>query len=106
MLFLRKQYFEPIRAGVKTTTLRYWRYAMVRPGSVHVVRGLGRIRVESVEEISASSLTAADAVADGFPDLPALQTALASHYPPGSLDGKRLYRVRFQYLGDAVNGGS
>ncbi|MCY2927362.1 MAG: ASCH domain-containing protein, partial [Planctomycetota bacterium] len=75
MLFLRKQYFEAIRAGTKTTTIRFWRYAMVRPGSVETVPGLGRLRIEGIEELAFEALTAADAQADGFADLAALRTA-------------------------------
>ncbi|MCY2930451.1 MAG: ASCH domain-containing protein [Planctomycetota bacterium] len=99
MLFLRKQYFAAIRDGSKTTTIRFWRYAMVRPGSVEVVRGLGRLKIEAVEEIALESLTAADARADGFADLGSLHTALTAHYPPEAREGKQLYRVRFVFVG-------
>ena len=98
MLFLRKQYFAAIRAGSKTTTIRFWRYAMVRPGSEEKVPGLGRLRIEGVEEIALESLTAADARADGFATLRALKAALAEHYPQPAREGKKLYRVRFTFL--------
>lgn len=99
MLFLRKQYFAAIRDGSKTTTIRFWRYPMVRPGRVEVVRRLGRLTIEAVEEIALESLTAADARADGFADLDSLHTALAEHYPPEARAGKKLYRVRFAFVG-------
>lgn len=99
MLFLRKQYFEAIRAGTKTTTIRFWRYAMVRAGREEAVRGLGRLRIESVEEISFDGLTDADAQADGFADLAGLQRALGEHYSPEARADKKLYRVRFVFVG-------
>ena len=99
MLFLRKQYFAAIRNGTKTTTIRFWRYPMVRVGSVEAVRGLGKLTIEAVEEISFEALTAADARADGFADLGALRAALAEHYPPEARAGKKLYRVRFAFVG-------
>jgi hypothetical protein len=100
MLFLRKQYFDAIREGKKTTTLRFWRHAMVRPDTIHTVRGLGRLRILAVERIWPDGLTDADALADGFGDLPALRKALTAHYPAHARHGKQLYRVRFQFLAD------
>ncbi len=40
MLLMKKKYFEPIRRGAKTTTLRYWLRPRVKYGSVHKIPGL------------------------------------------------------------------
>ena len=98
MLLMKKRFFEDIRSGRKTTTLRYWRWCRVRPGSVHVVPGLGRARIESVECVRPEDLADKDARADGFENLPALMGALESLYPPEQRDGRELYHVRFTYL--------
>jgi len=98
---MKKTFFEAIRAGRKTTTLRFWRHRRVRPGSTHNIRGLGRIRIDAVEETQADGLTDADAVADGLAGLAALRETLETLYPPPQRDGRRLYLVRFTYLGDS-----
>ena len=100
MLFVRKEYFEAIRGGTKTTTLRYWRRPVVRPGSTHSVRGLGRVRIESVEPMRLADLTEDHARADGFDDLAALHAALARHYPADKRDGRKLFLVRFELIRD------
>jgi hypothetical protein len=99
MLLMKKRFFEAVRDGRKTTTLRYWRRARVRAGSVHTVPGLGRVRIERVEQAHLSRLTDEDARADGLASARALREALAEMYPPGQRDGRVLYRVRFTLLG-------
>ena len=98
MLLIKRQYFEAIRAGTKTTTLRYWRWARVRPGSVHKVPGLGLVRIDIVQFASEARLTDSDARADGFVSLDDLLRALRQMYPPQSRNGRRLYHVHFTYL--------
>jgi hypothetical protein len=98
MLLMKKTYFDAIRSGQKTTTLRYWRRRQVRPGSIHNVRGLGRIQVEDVRQVDWSDITDADAQADGLADLNALRKALARMYPTDQRDGRSLWLVRFTYL--------
>ncbi len=97
MLLMKKRFFDAIRGGTKTTTLRYWRRRRVRPGSVHKVPGLGAVSVDSVEEVSPEDLTDADARADGIEDLAALMQMLAELYPPAERQGRTLCRVRFRY---------
>ena len=99
MLLMKKEFFEAIRLGRKTTTLRYWRRRMVAPGSVHNVRGLGRLRIESVQPVEPDSLTDADAQADGLDDVAALTAALATLYTPQQRGERTLYLVRFQFVG-------
>ena len=104
MLMMKKKYFGAIRAGVKTTTLRFWLRPMVRPGEVHTVRGLGRLRIDAVRCVGLAELTEADARADGFDDLGALRRALGRHYTPEEQSNRTLYQVRFAYL-DTSSGG-
>lgn len=96
MLLMKKVYFEAIRSGTKTTTLRYWRRAMVRAGSVHHVPGLGKVEILSVAAVSAGDLQDADARADGFADATSLHRELGRLYPLGAREGKELYLVRFR----------
>jgi hypothetical protein len=100
MLFMRKEYFPAIRSGRKTTTLRYWSRRQVRPGSDHLIRGLGTVRVLSVERIGASQLTEEDARADGFNNLAELHRAMEELYPPEKRDGRELYKVTFRFPAD------
>ena len=82
MLLMKKIYFDAIRRGEKTTTLRYWRYPQVRPGAVYVIRGLGRVGIDDLAVVRMEDFTDAHARADGFEDLPALREALDALYPP------------------------
>jgi hypothetical protein len=100
MLLFKKTFYDAIAGGTKTTTLRYWRHRRVKPGSVHSVRGLGRIRVESVEQVSPADLTKEHARADGFATLADLLAALEQMYGGDpQAEGRRLYLVRFEYVG-------
>jgi hypothetical protein len=95
---MKKRFFAAIRAGVKTTTLRFWRRPRVRSGSVHLVPGLGRVRVTSAAAVRSEDLTERDARADGFADLAALRAALDLLYPRRQREGRCLYLVRFELL--------
>ena len=98
MLLIRKRFFDDIRSGRKRTTLRYWRHMRVRPGSVHTVPGLGRVRIEAVRAVEPDSLTDAEARNDGFASAADLHEALAEFYPPEKRRGRVLYEVRFTLL--------
>lgn len=106
MLLMKKCFFDAIRRGTKTTTLRYWLRPMVRPGSRHRIGGLGTVRIDEVRCVSLSSLTARDARADGFASLRALREILRALYPPPVRRTRRLFRVRFTFLGTHAAGGS
>ncbi len=95
---MKKEFYPAIRAGRKTTTLRFWRRPMVQPGRVVGVRGLGRLRIERVRPVRLEDLTDGDAKADGFDDLNDLRRALDALYPPGNRQGRTLYQVHFAYL--------
>ena len=109
MLLMKKEFFPAIRAGEKTTTLRYWCRRMVRPGSRHRVRGLGQVWVRDVRMVHLAELTDADAQADGFADLAGLHAVLKRIYPSmraaGGGSDRRLYQVRFTYVHEAPPAG-
>lgn len=98
MLLMKKQFFDAIRSGRKTTTLRYWRRRMVAPGSVHRIRGLGRVHIDAVAVVDPADLTDADAHCDGFDGLDQLADALGALYPHTDRQDRRLYRVSFTFL--------
>lgn len=101
---MKKKFFPAIRAGRKTTTLRFWLHARVREGAVHTVPGLGRVSIVSVRPIALDALDDADARADGFADARELHAALDSLYPPPNRAGRTLYRVEFRLVEDATPG--
>ena len=100
MMLFKKIFYRAIADGAKTTTLRYWRRRRVKPGSLHAVPHLGRIRVESVQQVCLADLTEQHARADGFQTLTDLRGALEKMYGQDPMtDGRQLYLVRFTFLG-------
>lgn len=98
MLLFKKVFHDAIIAGTKTTTLRYWRYQRVKPGSIHTVPRLGRVRIESVQRVEMADLTADHARDDGFESLADLHAALAEMYGPNpETSGRQLFLVHFTY---------
>ena len=98
MLLMKKIFFDAIQAGSKTTTLRFWLRRHVRPNSVHLIPGLGRVQIGKVTPVRQSDLTDTDAQADGFECTADLKKALAKLYPPSQRKGRRLYQVHFELL--------
>lgn len=98
MLLMKRIFFDSIRSGRKTTTLRFWSRRQLRRDSVHTVPGLGRVRIEEVKCVRPEDLTDADAQADGFESLVELQKALTRLYPRARRKGRKLYHVHFQLL--------
>ena len=99
MLLMKKIFFDSIRTGRKTATLRYWKSQRVRIASIHIVPGLGRVRIDDVKPVAISRLRLADAVSDGFKSLKSLRDTLAGLYPADMRQGRRLYQVWFTFLG-------
>lgn len=98
MLLMKKIFFEAIRKGTKTTTLRYWQRPQVRAQSNTLIPGLGYVRIEAVRPVSLEELTERDAQADGFATLADLHAALGELYSSDSRTGRTLYHVHFTYL--------
>ena len=105
MLLMKKVFFEAIRSGTKTTTLRYWLWPHCRVGRTEKIRGLGRVLIEDLREVEFEHLTEADARADGFDSLDELRRELEAMYPPDKRDGRKLYKIRFSLLEDAPEPG-
>ncbi len=99
MLLMKRIYFDAIRTGAKTTTLRYWRTPRVRAGGTYRIHGLGRIEVLTIAPTTLTALTNTDAQADGFADLPTLKRALRKLYSPMQRKARTLYQIRFVFLG-------
>lgn len=98
---MKKIFFDAIRSEAKTTTLRYWRRPMVRPGSVHSIPGLGAVRIEDVQAIYPEEITDDDARADGFADPAGLSAALTGLYTSDQRRDRTLYKVTFTLLASA-----
>lgn len=98
MLLMKKIFFDAIRKGTKTTTLRYWQRPQVRAQSNSFVPGLGYVRIEAVRAVSLAELTQHDAQADGFATLADLRTALEQLYSSSQRSDRTLYQVHFTYL--------
>lgn len=96
MLLMKKKFFAAIRAGEKTTTLRFWKRPMVRPGTLRTIPCLGKVYIDEVRAVRWDELTDADARAAGLTDLAALRTALEKLYPPEARGERTLYLVRFR----------
>ncbi len=98
MLLMKKIFFDAIKQGRKTTTLRFWRYQRVKPGSIHTIVGLGRVKIVDVVCLSYDSLTERDAKDDGFATLAELKKALADMYPPEKQKERKLFKIHFALL--------
>ncbi len=103
MLLMKRIYFDAIRAGSKTTTLRYWRTPRVRAGQSYRIPGLGKIVVKLIAPVTLKSLTAADAQADGFASMAALRHALRMLYTPIQRKSRQLYQIRLNSTASALS---
>jgi hypothetical protein len=98
MLLLKKHLVELVRAGRKTQTIRVWSRALVQVGKLSYTPGLGKLRITGVDEVANwEALTEADAVADGFADRRALLAELYKLYGMRVPEGRKIYRIKFQY---------
>lgn len=99
MLLMKKRFFEAIRAGHKTMTVRLWRHARLGAGQVHTVPGLGKVRIVSVQEVALGDLSEEHARCDGFDNLAQLKLTLQEMYPDlmAQTSDRRLYAVRFTF---------
>jgi hypothetical protein len=100
MLLMKKRFFDAIRSGRKTVTVRFWRHARLGGGQVHTIPGLGKVRIERVEPIGPEDLTEELAQSDGFECLCDMKRTLAELYGDrrNTPDGRRLFAVWFSFL--------
>ncbi len=100
VLLMKRQFYDAIRSGEKTTTLRYWKRLMVKPGSVHTIPHLGKVHIDAVDIVEIDDLTEDDARCDGMASLDEIRRGLAELYDDQARQERTLYRVRFTYLPD------
>jgi hypothetical protein len=98
LLLFKKCFFDVIRAGTKSATIRRWATARVRAGQRVFAPGLGYLDVLDVQTVELSDLDDTDALADGFANAGEMRSALAQFYPHVETDGKRWFRVRFKWV--------
>jgi hypothetical protein len=98
MLLFKKKFLDAIRSGLKTQTIRLWKYRRMRPGQRSYIPGAGYIRLKQVEEVQLEALTDDDARPDGFETADQLRGEIARLYPRELTDGYRAYRIAFTLL--------
>jgi hypothetical protein len=100
-VLIRRPVLDAIAAGTVTVAFRRWDRPRVLPGS-RLRTAVGVLEVGTVEAVDAAELTAADAHAAGYADLPALLAALRSPTPPAAIPregDRRLYRITLRLAG-------
>lgn len=98
MLLFKKPFHAGLTDGSVTVTFRRWQKPHVRVGGRYRCHPIGVLEVDAVELVEVSTITAADAVAAGFPSREALVDYLAEL---GPLTPKtRVYRVALHHGGD------
>jgi len=99
-LLFRKEFFDGIRAGRKTQTVRLWARQWVRAGAICEIPNLGFARILQVTPIDLEDLTETDARADGFDSLRGLLAKITEIYGPERPADRQFYRVAFAFLGE------
>ena len=98
MLLMKEIFFDAIRRGEKTTTLRYWQRQHLNPGSVQFITGLGKLRIDDVRKVNFNELTDNDARRDGFNNLSDLDKTLDEIYTREQRDVRELFLIQFTLL--------
>jgi hypothetical protein len=94
-LLFKKIFWDAIRDGSKTTTLRRWTSARLRAGQRAFSPGIGWLKIEAVDPIDLARLREDDAKADGFENLAEMKRMLRQLYPNQARDGRQWFRVAF-----------
>ena len=95
-LLFKKCFWQSIHDGTKRTTIRRWLRPRVKPGGRAFAPGIGWLLIDSIEIVSLTKLTDADARADGFECARAMRRALREFYPRIARDGRKWFRVAFR----------
>lgn len=98
MLLFKKKFLPAIRQGVKTQTIRLWKWRRMRTGQRSYIPGVGYIRITAVDEVCLEQLTDADARPDGFETAEQLRAEIAQLYSQQLADGYQAYRICFELL--------
>jgi hypothetical protein len=96
LLLFKREFYDAIRRGDKTTTLRRWKSPIVAAGNRVNSPRVGWLRILACDRVKLADLKSADAKADGFESLAALHETLDRIYPDQKGDGKSWYRVEFE----------
>src|SRR5438874_1869002 len=103
MLLLKRHLVELVRLGKKRQTIRLWSRPLLRAGQISYTPGLGKMKITAVDKLpSLAALTPADALADGFPSLPALLAEIHRIYGPTPPPNRHVYRIQFSWPIDAA----
>lgn len=100
MLLFKKRFLAAIRSGLKTQTIRLWKYRRMRPGQRSYIPGAGYIRITAVDQVQLDALTDEDARPDGFDTADQLRAEIAQLYPQQLAAGHKAYRIAFRLLAD------
>jgi hypothetical protein len=95
-LLFKRKFFDAIRGGRKTTTLRRWKSTALHRGVRATTRGLGVLKILDCSRVELEDLKQSDARADGFESLQALHEVLRWIYPDHQNDGRQWYKVKFK----------
>jgi hypothetical protein len=102
-ILFKREFFEAIRSGRKTTTIRRWKRCSLYAGALASAPGLGRLRIVACDRVELENLKEADAQADGFGSLEELHRVIRRIYPKPNGDGRHWYRIEFEMLTPAGN---
>lgn len=98
MLLMKREFFDAIRRGEKTTTLRYWQRQHLNPGSVQFIQGLGELLINDVTQVNLSELTDSDARKNGFHNLLELDLTLDEIYTQEQRYSRELFLIQFTLI--------
>lgn len=93
-MLLKLEVLEAIRRGEITLQFRRWSRPSVKPGGTLKTK-VGLLRIGRIDEMSPDDVTAADARAAGFADVPAFRKWLAT-----MKEGPIFQRIEVSYQGD------
>lgn len=90
-MLIPQRILDQIQSGHVTLAFRRWKKPSVKAGT-RMKTGIGEVEIIDIEEIEEGSITEAEALAAGFPDLAALWKELRGR------EGA-LYRIQLRYAG-------
>jgi hypothetical protein len=94
-LLFKKIFWDSIRDGSKTTTVRRWTSPRLKAGQRAYSPGIGWLKIEAVDVIDLARLGENDAKADGFASVAEMKRMLRELYPNQAGDGRQWFRVAF-----------
>lgn len=95
MLLFKKKFYDAIREGRKTQTLRLWKNRRMKDGQRSYINGIGPIRIGTVEQIKLDDLTEEDAMREGMESLETLLHEFKTIYSDKLEQGYMIFRITF-----------